>query len=92
MNIAHTRSMVRAALSGALDGVPTRTDPNFSVEVPTACPEVPAAFLDPRSTWADPDAYDSAARRLAVMFAENFEAYADGVDAAIATAGPKPAA
>jgi hypothetical protein len=27
---------------------------------------------------------------LAEMFGENFEKYADGVDAAIATAGPKP--
>ena len=54
MNIAHTRSMVRAALDGQLDGVPTRIDPIFGVEVPTACPDVPADFLDPRSTWADP--------------------------------------
>jgi len=92
MNIAHTRSMVRAALSGALDDVPTRTDPNFNVEVPVTCPDVPAAFLDPRSTWVDPDAYDAAAHRLAVMFAENFEKYADGVDAAIVAAGPQPKA
>ena len=90
MNIAHTRSMVRAALSGALDGVPTRMDPNFGVEVPVACPDVPAEFLDPRSTWADTDAYDRAAQRLAVMFAENFEGYAEGVDPAIVAAGPKP--
>ena len=65
MNIAHTRSMVRAALSGALDGVETRTDPNFGVEVPVTCPDVPASFLDPRSTWPDPEAYDRAAQRLA---------------------------
>jgi phosphoenolpyruvate carboxykinase (ATP) len=90
MNIAHTRSMVRAALSGALDGVATRTDPNFSVEVPVSCPDVPASFLDPRSTWADPDAYDRAAQTLAAMFVQNFEGYADGVDASIAAAGPKP--
>jgi phosphoenolpyruvate carboxykinase (ATP) len=92
MNIAHTRSMVRAALSGALDGVPTRTDPNFGVEVPMACPDVPAEFLDPRATWADTDAYDRAAQRLATMFAENFESFAESVDPAIAAAGPKPSA
>ncbi len=38
----------------ARDGVATRIDPIFGVEVPLACPEVPAAFLDPRATWADP--------------------------------------
>ncbi len=58
MNIAHTRSMVRAALDGALADVATRIDPIFGVEVPLTCPDVPASFLDPRSTWADPDAYD----------------------------------
>jgi phosphoenolpyruvate carboxykinase (ATP) len=88
MNIGHTRSMVRAALSGALDGVPTRLDPNFGVAVPTACPDVPVGVLDPRATWSDPAAYDRAARVLAGMFRDNFAAYADGVSGAIAAAGP----
>ena len=81
MNIAHTRSMVRAALDGALDGVPTRIDPNFGVEVPLSCPDVPASFLDPRATWADGERLRrrSAARSTA-MFRDNFAAYADGVD------------
>ena len=82
--------MVRAALGGALDDVPTRTDPNFGVEVPTSCPDVPRSFLDPRSTWADSAAYDRAAQQLATMFVENFEGYAHGVEASIAAAGPKP--
>ena len=88
MNIAYTRSMVRAALDGALDDVPTRIDPNFGLAVPTSCPDVPASFLDPRGTWADPVAYDRAAARLSAMFRENFAAYADGLDASIAGAGP----
>jgi phosphoenolpyruvate carboxykinase (ATP) len=88
MNIAHTRSMVRAALDGRLAAVPTRTDPNFGVEVPLDCPDVPARFLDPRSTWGDTEAYDRQAKRLAAMFAANFSAYADGVDDQIRAAGP----
>jgi phosphoenolpyruvate carboxykinase (ATP) len=89
MNIAHTRSMVRAALDGSLAQVPTRTDPVFGVEVPTSCPDVPDRFLDPRSTWADHDAYDRAAARLARMFADNFAKYADGVSEAVRAAGPR---
>ena len=89
MNIAHTRAMVRAALDGVLDGVPTRVDPTFGVRVPLTCPDVPAAFLDPRGTWVDPAAYDSAAARLARMFADNFGAYADGVSEAVRAAGPR---
>jgi phosphoenolpyruvate carboxykinase (ATP) len=88
MNINHTRSMVRAALGGELDGVPTEIDPIFGVAVPTSCPDVPSEFLQPRSTWADKDAYDRQARQLAAMFAENFANYADGVDANVAAAGP----
>ena len=38
MNITWTRQMVRAALSGALDDVETRTDPIFGFEVPVALP------------------------------------------------------
>jgi phosphoenolpyruvate carboxykinase (ATP) len=91
MNIGHTRSMVRAALDGSLADTPTRIDPTFGVAVPLAVPEVPARFLDPRRTWADTDAYDAAASRLAAMFHANFEAYSAGVDPAIATAGPRPA-
>lgn len=91
MNIGHTRSMVRAALDGALDDTPTRIDPTFRVAVPLAVPEVPARFLDPRQTWADKDAYDAAASRLVAMFHANFEAYVVGVDPAIAAAGPRPA-
>jgi phosphoenolpyruvate carboxykinase (ATP) len=88
MNIAHTRSMVRAALDGRLRGVETRIDPNFGVAVPLHCPDVPDSFLDPRATWADPDAYDRAAVKLCAMFRENFETFADGLDPAIAAAGP----
>jgi phosphoenolpyruvate carboxykinase (ATP) len=80
---------VRAALDGTLARVATRTDPIFGVEVPTSCPKVPARFLDPRSTWSDPAAYDRQARQLAGMFADNFEEYADGVSESIRAAGPR---
>jgi phosphoenolpyruvate carboxykinase (ATP) len=89
MNINHTRTMVRAALQGKLDGVPTVVDPIFGVEVPTRVPGVPDEILQPRNTWADKDAYDRQAQILAAMFAENFEAYADGVSEAVRQAGPR---
>jgi phosphoenolpyruvate carboxykinase (ATP) len=89
INITWTRQMVRAALHGALEGVPTRTDPNFGVEVPTRCPDVPAEVLWPRDTWADKDAYDRHARRLAQMFVDNFGQFEDGVSAEVRAAGPR---
>ena len=89
MNITWTRQMVRAALSGALEGVPMRTDPTFGVEVPTRVPDVPAEVLWPRDTWADKDAYDARARQLADMFVENFKQFEDRVSESVRAAGPR---
>jgi len=88
MKLAHTRAMLRAALSGALDGAKFTKDPVFGFEVPVSVPEVPDGVLAPRATWADPAAYDTQARKLATMFRENFEQYRLQVPAAVAAAGP----
>jgi phosphoenolpyruvate carboxykinase (ATP) len=78
MDINHTRSMVRAALSGALDDVPMTRDPNFDLMVPTVCPDVPPEVLQPRQTWDDKDAYDRQAAKLLAMFEENYRAFETG--------------
>ncbi len=88
MKIAHTRAMVRAALLGKLDTVATQEDPVFGLHVPTDVPGVPGNVLTPRSTWADGEAYDAAARKLAGMFRENFRKYADRAPERIRKAGP----
>ncbi|CAN5746580.1 hypothetical protein BH23CHL8_BH23CHL8_06620 [soil metagenome] len=88
INIALTREIVRAALEGGLGRASTRRDPVFGLEVPVAVAGVPDRVLDPRRTWSDPDAYDQAARRLARMFAQNFEQFESGVSRAIGSAGP----
>jgi phosphoenolpyruvate carboxykinase (ATP) len=88
MNIEHTRNMVRAALGGDLRRVETVTDPVFGLRIPTSVPGVPSEVLIPRNAWPDPTAYDEAAKRIAHMFHENFESYADGVSEAVRKAGP----
>ena len=89
MSIKHTRALLAAALSGMLDRVEYREDPNFGVLVPVTCEGVPAEVLDPRRTWADPAAYDAAARKLAGLFVTNFQKYAGGVSGEIRKAAPK---
>ncbi len=92
MPIKATRALLTAALSGTLDDVEYRVDPVFGVDVPVSVPGVDTALLDPRSTWADPAAYDRKAQELAAMFRENFEAkFAADVDPAVAAAGPRAA-
>ena len=87
MKLGYTRNLVRAALSGALDGVETVEHPIFGVHVPRSCPDV----LDPRSTWAKPEAYDTQARKLASMFDENFEQFRADVSAEVRAAAPTTA-
>jgi phosphoenolpyruvate carboxykinase (ATP) len=80
--------MIRAALSGALEGGYER-DPIFNLEVPIGVPDVPRDVLRPRTTWTDPLAYDRQARALARMFASNFETFAPSVSAEVVAAGPQ---
>jgi phosphoenolpyruvate carboxykinase (ATP) len=90
LEIAHTRALIHAALNGKLADVPAQPDPIFRVHVPQTCDGVPAALLQPRNTWADPAAYDRAARGLAGQFKENFSQFADSVGQEIQEAGPHP--
>jgi len=71
MSIAHTRAIVRAVVQGKLHGMTSHPDPIFGLEIPDQVPEVPTEVLDPRATWADPDAYDRQAKKLRAMFEEN---------------------
>ncbi|MGE0449096.1 MAG: phosphoenolpyruvate carboxykinase [Vicinamibacterales bacterium] len=89
MRIRFTRAMIRAALSGALDGVRYETDPVFNLDVPTSCPDVPAEVLAPRGTWADASAYDAQAAKLARMFVDNFASFESGVSREVVAAGPR---
>jgi phosphoenolpyruvate carboxykinase (ATP) len=75
IKLVYTRAMLRAALDGALDSVPTHVDPIFGLAVPTSCPGVPAEILLPRNTWSDGAAYDAKARELFAMFEANFKRF-----------------
>ncbi len=80
MPIKATRALLGAVLDGTMTGAEFRTDENFGFDVPVAAEGVDASLLDPRSTWADPAAYDAQAAKLATMFAENFAQYEPYVD------------
>jgi len=88
MELPLTRSMVSAALSGALNDIPLRTDPNFGLHVPEHCPGVPDDVLDPRQTWTDKEAYDQKARKLIGLFQDNFAQFAGQVSPEVANSGP----
>ncbi|MGI9408018.1 MAG: phosphoenolpyruvate carboxykinase [Hyphomicrobiaceae bacterium] len=88
MPIAATRRLLDAALSGELDHQAMRTDALFGFQVPIELDGVDAAILHPRTTWADPRAYDRQAQALVAMFNDNFEMFASHVDADVQAAAP----
>ena len=87
--IPKTRAMVSAALNGTLETSTFTPHPIFNVLVPDAVPGVPAAMLDPKLSWDDPEAYDQQARELARRFADNFRQFEGLARPEIAAAGPK---
>ncbi|MFN4272013.1 MAG: phosphoenolpyruvate carboxykinase [Aliihoeflea sp.] len=89
MPIAATRTLLTAALDGSLRKGDFRTDPHFGFAVPVTVDGVEDRILDPRSTWADPVAYDRQASRLVGMFIDNFSKFEEHVDGAVLSAAPR---
>jgi phosphoenolpyruvate carboxykinase (ATP) len=88
MKLKLTRAIITAIHSGELAQITTVQDPVFGVAVPTSCPGVPAEVLLPRGTWSDKASYDETANKLAGLFRDNFEKYAEGSGADVRAAGP----
>ncbi len=88
MELDHTRKIIDAVHSRALLEAHVVTDPIFGFDVPTECPGVPPNILVPRNTWKEAEAYDRAARKLAGLFAANFENFRDEVTRGFVNAGP----
>ena len=91
MPIKATRALLNAALDGSLNEAEFVRDPNFGFEVPVAVPGVDSKLLDPRSAWADPQAYDATAQELVGKFVANFAQFVDYVDQGVLESAPKAA-
>ncbi len=89
IQIKYTRAMIGAALRGELEGADYQTHEVFGLHMPTACPGVDDALLNPRDTWSDTAAYDAKANHLAELFNENFEQFADKASEDIRAAAPR---
>jgi len=90
IDIDVTRALVNAALSGQMRQVEYDLDPLFHVWVPRSCPDVDASLLKPSLNWADQEAFQRQAHKLAADFARTFDkTYGKkGIAAAIAAECP----
>jgi phosphoenolpyruvate carboxykinase (ATP) len=79
IDIASTRRLLDAALSGELDAAPMRTDPVFGFEVPETVAGIDTRLLDPRQCWPAATEYDAAAESLLARFIANFRKFDEGL-------------
>ena len=89
MKIQYTRALLNAALNKSLNDVETHVDPIFGFQVPLSAPGISADILNPRNTWSNSSDYDGQAKKLAMLFHENFEQFKDQTSQGVITAGPK---
>jgi phosphoenolpyruvate carboxykinase (ATP) len=87
MSIQYTRAMLRAAIEGKLASVARIEDPNFGLQIPENCPDVPNDVLQPKTTWSDGGAYDETARNLRGLFQDNFKQFEGAVSEDVKKAG-----
>ena len=90
IDIKVTRAIVNAALYGKLDNVEYEIDNRFHLAIPKTCPDVEAAMLNPKNTWADKAAYEKQATKLATEFSAGFDKSfgKNNIDAAIKSQCP----
>lgn len=89
MKLKYTRAMVTAALNGELETVEYKHNELFNLAVPQTCTGVPSELMNPRDTWADKNAYDEQAKKLAKMFHDNFEKKYPNMPREVIEAGPR---
>src|SRR5699024_1288577 len=68
ISITHTRAIISAITNGSLNVIPTTQHPVFDLAVPNFCPGAPDETLDPKQTWDDTAAYDTAGFELRDTF------------------------
>jgi phosphoenolpyruvate carboxykinase (ATP) len=88
MSLRYTRAIIDAIHDGSLDDAETVRDAVFGLAIPTTCPGVPRSVLIPRETWQDKEKYDETARRLAILFRENFVQFEAGSSEEVLSAAP----
>ena len=88
ISIAHTRALLDAALSGALDDVGYAADPVFGFEVPTSCPGLDPELLRPGWSWPSEEEYHERRRELAARYIGNFRKFEDECPPELVAAGP----
>jgi phosphoenolpyruvate carboxykinase (ATP) len=66
IDLVHTRALVNAALAGELEHADFQIIDILGLSIPVSIAGVPSALMNPRNSWYDQNAYDTAARDFVV--------------------------
>lgn len=86
-DIPTTRAIITAITNGSLSNTPTHHVPELNLDVPIEVHGVDTNLLNPKNTWADPEAFVARAKSLAKELQDNFKKY--NMSEAVVNAGPK---
>lgn len=89
ISLPHTRAIIDAIHDGSLATEKTEKLPIFDLSIPTKCNHVPENMLNPAVSWNSQKAYLKSAKKLALLFADNFKHYEVGKAKDVAKYGPK---
>ena len=89
MSIKDTRACIDAILDGSIHDCEFKEDELFGFEVPSQLPGVSPEICNPRQSWSNQAAYDNQAKKLALMFKDNFNQYIDPNFTDYSMYGPK---
>lgn len=89
MSIKATRACINAILDGSINKVAFEQTRFFKLNIPKELPGVDSKLLNPRNAWADTEAFDATARKLAGMFVDNFQKYVIDGDIDFTQYGPE---
>jgi phosphoenolpyruvate carboxykinase (ATP) len=90
ISIAHTRTMLNAALNGCLLNGEFQPDPIFGFKIPTSCEGIPSKVLNPAEAWPSETVYMNTYHQLALHFINNFKKYEADCPLEVRQAGPRP--
>jgi len=75
MGIKDTKACIASILDGSINDSEFDTMALFNIQIPQTLNAVETKILNPRNTWSDANKYDKAAKKLALMYIENFKKY-----------------
>jgi phosphoenolpyruvate carboxykinase (ATP) len=88
ISIQATRNIINAIHDGSLLNAKYETLPIFNLSFPTSIHDVDTKILDPRNSWSNKEEYNLYAKKVAEMFNQNFERFANDASAAVKAGAP----